>query len=348
MSGVNYDKLKQRRSGARQSSGWKPKDGENRVRVLPPHSSIIGAWETMEDIAVSYKIHYFKLEGRPTEVSLCLNEQGQPCPACETWRAWRRSEDPGMKEMARQISPSDKYMLNILDVNNLQAGVQHWGANYTCWDKILEIAANPAWGNVLDPGPGGVDFIVNLTPASKSRTGFNSYSVMPVPDRTSVLDTLAQDPEWKAKVDSLADESADMKTADEIYALLEEIGFPPPPGRANPAPVPAAAAAPPVAAQTAPPVAAQPAPPTPPVAPPAAAPVGATASPPPVEPDPPAAATAPAGVHYDPGPNYEPKTPIEQIPAGAPRCFGDYNPDVHSCASCPQMTECQMKLLGIA
>lgn len=339
-SSLDHGKLKQRRAGSRGGFGWKPKEGENRIRVLPPHSRYLTAWGEMEDIAVKHRLHYFRIEGRPGEVSLCLEEMKQRCPACEMWRAWRKSEDPGMKERAKQIAPADQYLLNIIDLNNMQSGIQYWGANYTCWDKILEIVANPAWGNVLDPA-NGVNFQITLTPGAKSKTGFNQYSVMPEPQRTSILDALAADQQWREKLDGLEEQGTEPKEADEIHSLLDEMGFPPLKGRvvgastAHSAPY-----TPPVTSTVA-----QSAPAPAPVAP---APAPVAAPPAPVQAQPVATQSVATGVHYDPGPSYTPKIEDAARPAGAPRCWGDYNPAVHRCDPCPQKTNCQMKCLGIS
>lgn len=327
---LDHDKLKQRRAGNRGGMGWKPKDGENRLRILPPASKFLGAWDQLSDVAVSYKMHYFRIEGRQTEVSRCLEEIKQRCPACEAWRSHRKSTDPGLKELAKQVAPADSYLMNVLDINNLQAGIQHWGANYTCWDKILEIVANPAWGNVLDP-ENGVNFVVNMTPGNKSRTGYNQYSVLPEPQRTTVQAVLEQDSAWREKLDALGDQITAAKDAVEIQALLDEMGFPPPPSRGGGHVAPAA-----VASAAVLPVAGA-------VKLPAVAPVAIAV--PRVQP--PAVTMALPEVHYDPGPTYAPKTTDQERPAGAPRCFGDYNPTVHRCRPCPVQVDCQMRMLKL-
>lgn len=233
MSGLNYDKLKSTLAGSR-GSGWKPKVGQNRVRVLPPGSAYLEAWDTMTDAAVHYRMHFFKIGGNVVDVSRCLEDLKQRCPACDAWRAYRGSEDPGLKQMAGDVRAGDQYLFNILDVENLQAGLQPWAANYTCWSKVMEIVANPEWGNVLDPA-NGVDFNVKLTAGSQSRTGYNSYSVTPVPSRTNVVPTLdAIDPNWRRALDGLEANVGEAKDAAEIAALLERIGFPTAHGYAAP------------------------------------------------------------------------------------------------------------------
>ncbi len=358
--GLDHDKLKQRRAGARSGSGWRPKAGVNVLRFLPPHSKYLddgpADWEDLENFAIEYKMHYFKIEGRPTEVTLCLAELKQRCPACDTWRIHRKSEDPGLKEMAREIAPADQYLFNILDLGNLQAGIQKWSANWTCWDKVMEIGGNPAWGNVVDPA-NGVDFQVTMTPGSSTRSGYNSYSVTPNPTRTTVMAILEGIEDWRKVLDDLESQKVEPKTAEEVIGLLKEIGFPQltpkaksPAAPAAPAPVTAApvepaASAPPVEVHSTPiPIEAVLSVPVTPV--PVTAAPAEPAAPAPVAAAAPAPTEGTTEVHYDPGEGYTPKQ--EDRPVGAPRCYGDYEPQKHRCAPCPVQTECQMILLGVA
>jgi len=344
---LDHDKLKRSKAGSRAGFGWKPKGGDNRVRVLPPGSQFLANWEALENLALPYKIHFLKIEGRPPEVTRCLEELKQRCPACDTWRVHRKSDDPGLKEMARDIAPADQYLFNILDIANLQAGIQPWPANWTCWDKIMEIAANPLWGNVVDPAD-GVNFIVTMTPAATSRTGYNTYSVLPEPQRTTVMSVLEAIANWQAALDELGSHVTEPKADEEIRSLLEELGFPAIAGGARRpvAPVPVATAQLRTVASSATPL---------PGVLPAGAPMPIAVGPLPVT-GPAAAAVAvvtgpsllPSGtVHYDPGPQFVSKVSEAERPVGAPRCFGAYDPKVHRCAPCPVISDCQIRMLGI-
>jgi len=342
---LNHDRLAKTRARSA-GSGWRPKDGKNLVRLLPPHSRYLTDWEALEDIAIAVKIHFLRIEGRPTEVTLCwedesLGTEKKRCPACAAWRGFRKSEDQALKEMTRNISPSDLHLMNIVDMNNTAQGIQYWSANYTCWDKMLEIAANPSWGNVMSPVD-GVDFEVTRTPEGKSRTGFAQYSVMPLPNRTSIAEVLAKVEGWQTVLDGLEDQRPAAKEPAEIIALLEEMGFVVPGGHGKRAPV--GTSSPPLARSS---VAPRPQVP--------AAPVEEEEEETDEEEAPPprgmgsgkkkaAGAKEP---HYDPGPDYEPKYPVEEHPPGAPRCFGDYDKTRHRCDPCPVQADCQMKYLGI-
>lgn len=307
---LNHEALKQRRE-RRGGAGWKPREGANKIRILPPRSVYLpsaanpnGEWNKMDDLSIPYKMHFFKVEGRQTEVTRCLEELKQPCPACKAWRDYRKSADPAFAAMAKSIAPSDQYLFNILDLNNPQKGIQRWTANYTCWDKIMEVAASPQWGNVVNPAD-GVNFDVTMTPGSRSRTGWNQYSVMPEPIRTTVTHMLDSIPNWQAELDSLDDQITPAKEPEEILGLLAEIGFPgyrtaaaAAPATASPFPQAPVGFAPPPPAYTPPPAAVPAAAPVPAItypaiAAPAAVPVPAAA---PVPVSVPAAAPVPVAV----------------------------------------------------
>jgi hypothetical protein len=353
---LDHEKIKKARSGSRSGSGWKPKPGNNRVFILPPGSQFLDNWETLSDLSFHYKMHYFRIAGRQTEAARCLEELRQRCPACETWRIVRKALDPAAAEAVKKIAPADTYLFNLVDLANLQAGVQHWAANYTCWDKIMEIASNPAWGNVCDPA-NGVCFGVNMTPESQSRTGWNQYNVLPEPQRVEILAALnAHFPDWKAKLDLLPDQATEAKPAEELRTILLEMGFAP----IGAAPAPAGSPAVPQAVVV-PGVGAPISVGTPSGAPvamsvgvPSAAPAAVVISP--AAPSPaalasfvamPAALAAPLP-HYDPGPDYVPKPSSATRPEGSPRCYGDFNAVIHQCRPCPVQRDCQLKTLGLS
>src|SRR3990167_7047187 len=105
--GTLHDKLAERRTQQGFTSGWKPKDGDNHVVVLPPHSKFIGNFDAMGDLALQFKLHYFRIEGRQTEVSRCRQDLGQRCLACQAWRLYKDSDDPAVQKMADDIRAAD-------------------------------------------------------------------------------------------------------------------------------------------------------------------------------------------------------------------------------------------------
>lgn len=343
--GLNHERLAKRREARGGGQGWSPADGENQIRILPPLSRYLTNWDEMDDVALKYKMHWLRVEGRQVETTRCLEDLGQKCPVCAVWRAHRKSTDPGLAQQAKAVAPSDRYLINLIDLRNIAAGIQHWDANWSCWDKIMEIAANTQWGNVLDPER-GFNFKITKTPADKTRSGYPAYDVDVLPvagsappryEPTSIQAILASIEGWEGALDTLEEQKRAPKEVSEIQSLLDEIGFPslgtpvsPRPSigvSAAPAPAPAVPAPAVTPAPAAPAVAVQPIPAAPAPAPQAAAP----AAPAPVAP--PVAAAAPAA----------PAAPTGEKPV----CFGEYSPQIHPCSSCPEQVDCQLKMLGI-
>ncbi len=379
--GIDHDKIRKARAGGRGGRGWRPKNGPNTIVVLPPHTRYMADLDSVEDFSIMCGIHYFKIEGRRGEASRCLEDLGRPCPACIAWRTHRKSSDPVLAEMAAEIKMSEQHLFNILDVNDLEKGVQAWGANWTCWDGIMDIGGNPQWGDVIDP-TNAVQFTVTLTPGTQTRTGRNTYSITPNPNRVNIMSVLEAFEDWREKMDALVDNAPEEKTVDEILGLLREIGLP---EVAMPGATRAAAASPPSTTDAAPtatsPVASAAEPSalslTPAAGAPgpvAAAPVGSGAATPltlgastaapaepmtlgekPEAPTPTPATTAapaapaPTPVHYDPGVDYVNPLgePVEAV-GNVPRCLGDYRPELHLCPPCPALSACQKKNLGVS
>jgi hypothetical protein len=317
---LNFKALKDKQENRRGGSGWQAKDGNNLIRVLPPASAYFGG--EIEDIAHSFKVHFLKKEGEDTKVTRCYRDKKTTCPVCEVWFKFRKSDDPALAKMANEIRGVDRFLLNILDMNNLQAGVQQYTANYTVYNGILEYAANPMWGDVLSP-EAGRNFFVELTLAAKSKTGFNSYKVQPDPQASNITGILAQLPGWQEKLDELAAQVNPYLEAEELQAFLDKVGFPPDlprasvPGHTFGAPAgwgqPSAPQQPlsPPPAFAPPP---QPGFPAPTYSAPAAAPVAAPAAPvyaPPVQP-------APAPEPEQPSEFTAEPSWLQQAPAAAP------------------------------
>ncbi len=194
---INHQALQGKRS--RSGTGWRPKVGDNKIRILPPSQEYFTS--DIDYIAASYVTHWFNLEGR-TEVSLCpdFGRGTKECPACRAYWKYRNSEDPGLKEIIRRISPSERYVFNILDLTNPSGGIQRWETSWTVWDKIMEIASNPEWGDVLDPAK-GINFNLHYVSKDRSRTGFPVYSPTPLPDRVDIIPILNGIEGWKEELD---------------------------------------------------------------------------------------------------------------------------------------------------
>lgn len=121
MKGGNYDtyikpKFKQ----------WKPKDGKNLIRILPP------TWDDARhyglDIFVNFSI------GADNQAYLSLSKHGKGADPLEEAR--REAQREGDKDLAKALSPSQRILYWIIDRNDEDEGPILWAAPFT-FDKSL-------------------------------------------------------------------------------------------------------------------------------------------------------------------------------------------------------------------
>ena len=98
--GLNQEKLGNARSGG--GRGWRPEDGVNPVRILPPSLDYFSG--EIDDFAIEYAVHFLKPhEDERAVVVRCLRDKGKTCPSCDMSRKFKDSDDPGLKKMAKDI-----------------------------------------------------------------------------------------------------------------------------------------------------------------------------------------------------------------------------------------------------
>ena len=362
---LNPEGLKKKLAGG--GLGWSPNPGANQIRVLPPGMHYFQ--EELDDFAVKFNLHYFRAEGMDTEVTRCFRDRGDKCPACLTARRFRDSDDPNLKELAEDIRAVERRVINILDIENYDKGVQVYEIGWKIYSAIAEIGANLKWGDILSL-ENGVNFTLNFIPANQSRSGYNDYSVTPWPkndpstDLRDITPYLPQD--WQERIDQLEAYVPGYLAEETVDSLLGALGFPeqraPSQQQAPPqqqAPQPPQPPQPPTPPQQPPSTGATPpaqpptppAPPTPPQQPPSA---GATPpAQPPTPPTPPNPPSAPSPPAQPPSPPAQQQA-ADGWPPGVevgedekPACYSDFDPQKHPCAQCGFRADCQIATMDI-
>ena len=167
---------------------WAPKVGYNNIRFLPPYS----------EKGIPYKkvwMHYGVGEENASvicprkmttdpEVLLGDRVPVRKCPICALVEKLFHSENPRALEKAKALSAKPRYYYNILDLDNLKAGVQVYSAPAKIHDDLAKIWSNPKFGDVFDP-ESGFDFVLH-----REGTGITSrYSLQIAdPNRTPIPD----------------------------------------------------------------------------------------------------------------------------------------------------------------
>lgn len=343
MSPLDLDgvrKRKQKRSGG----GWRPDDGPNKVRILPPTSEYFDG--DIDFIALSCNIHYFRQEGYDTVVSRCLRDNDQYCPACEQVSQFRDDDqaDPALSKTADDISRTERHFFNVIDLEEPDMGVQAYQCGYNVHKALLEYAANPEWGDFMHPEEGR-DVTITLTPGSRTKSGWNEYSVQPAPDRTDRRDLLPDN--WRDQLDQLEYALPEYMEREEMLRVLDRLGFPVESDREEES---TGKAQGPAAEEPA--AAPDPEPEPEPTSEPEPA---EEPDPEPEEPEPEPEDTAPADEELKGDPTRkaleragDPQA-IVNPPAASeddtPFCFGDYEPEEHPCHPCGAKEDCQLATL---
>jgi len=126
---------------------WRPADGQNRIRILPP------TWEDARHYGYDIYIHYGV--GADNQSYLCLQKmKNKPCPICEE-RA--KASSKGDDEAAKAYAPKKRVMVYMIDRKNEDEGVKVWAMPWTLDRDLAERQVDPDTNEVLlidDPDEG--------------------------------------------------------------------------------------------------------------------------------------------------------------------------------------------------
>lgn len=161
----------QKKSGTTGDNNFfKPKDGDNVVRIVPLAS-------TPDDPFVKLLFHYLNnktiLSPRTyggvdpiADFSDALIAQGNGKLSKDEYKA------------AKKFSPQLRTYALVIDRENEDVGPRFWGFGKTVAEDIIKLMLDPDYGDITDP-KNGFDLKVSFTPAEKSDTKFAKTEVRP-------------------------------------------------------------------------------------------------------------------------------------------------------------------------
>jgi len=134
------------------SSGfYKPKVGKNIIRIMPAYSE--------EGLFYKRVWVHFNV-GPESQIVTCLRMFKKRCFICEQVAKLRMSEDEDDRELANRMKGRPRYLLNIVDLKDLESGVQKFSAPMSVWNNIEMWVNDKDWGDITDPQK-GYDIILN-------------------------------------------------------------------------------------------------------------------------------------------------------------------------------------------
>jgi hypothetical protein len=95
---------------------FKPRDAENKIRVVPPTSDEMDYW------ALPIHVHYGV--GADNASYLCPRKHGgKKCPICEDYERARKA---GKDEEAKELRPNQRFLTYLVDRKDEEKGIQVW------------------------------------------------------------------------------------------------------------------------------------------------------------------------------------------------------------------------------
>jgi len=169
----------------RKKDYWSPKPGKNTLRILPN-------WDGDPEGDFYRETGYHRKLGTARDKSVvCLLREGSDrCPVCEQVRDLYKTKNAEDKELAKDIKVQTRILYNIIDLDDVNKGIQVWMSGVDVLEQILAYCANLKYGWIPDP-ENGRNIDVVFTEGKNTKSGYNEYNVQPDPDRSAIAD-----PEW--------------------------------------------------------------------------------------------------------------------------------------------------------
>ncbi|MNK77762.1 hypothetical protein D3C87_973750 [compost metagenome] len=149
---------------------WKPNDGDNRIRLLPP------TWAKAKHYGYDVFVHYGVGPDRQSYLDL-QKMQGEPDPITEERERARRERDPDEKYI-KDLDSKRRVGVYLIDRDNEREGVQFWAMPWTVDRDITTVSVDREGGGVLpiDDPEDGYDILFTKK-GQKDRTEYTGIQV---------------------------------------------------------------------------------------------------------------------------------------------------------------------------
>ncbi len=229
---------KKAREEANRGGFYQFAEGENVVRILPPSREYFD--KDITYIALTYFLHYGIPEGAPPvtcpKTTDPKNHWNVRCPICEKCKAIKSAADKDDKETQQFVydrKAKQRYLFNVIvtsdkpDEETKKHKVVKLSVGWKIYKAILDVAQSDKYEDIGDVKKGR-GFIINMTPESKTKTGFRDYSVTPEPNPSSVYELLPKD--WIEAIEAnekwVEELAAGVLSFEELKSVMENSGIP--------------------------------------------------------------------------------------------------------------------------
>jgi hypothetical protein len=193
---------------------WKPeKNQQYTLRIMPPLNEEDDFWYE----ARTHYIANFGENGRGRYLRCLPNN----CPVCAVSLELRESENETLNNIGYQARPMSNYYLNLLDINDPEAGVQVWktGSDHVI-KELLGYFLDAEYGDFTDPDTGR-NIRLFTEPRGKSYT----YKVSIRPRETKIDKSLLKECKNLKKFAPAINESECREAARFVQELAQASGY---------------------------------------------------------------------------------------------------------------------------
>lgn len=164
---------------------WKPKEGENRIRIVPLAITPDNPFTEL----------YFHYLGNKTYLSpISFGDADPIAEFADSLRAGGGLSKEDWKE-TKKFVPQRRTYVPVIDRNNPEAGVRFWAFGKTVYSDLLAVMADPDFGDITDAQTGR-DIKVTFVPQEKSDTSFAKTTIIVSPKQTILTSDAVQLKKW--------------------------------------------------------------------------------------------------------------------------------------------------------
>lgn len=127
---------------------WKPKQGENIIRILPSN---------MDDgnFAFEFILHFGFKDKEGNRAYPCLLALGQDvCPVCKLIAHHESADDEDVVSALKNLRPNRAFLMNIINRDATHPGVRLYKATVGVFKDIVSFFADTDYGDITDPEEG--------------------------------------------------------------------------------------------------------------------------------------------------------------------------------------------------
>jgi len=198
------DKLQKKLESIGSGTYFKPKQGPNKIRILPPWSKE-GIW--YKEATLHYGLHD---ENDKERAYPCLKMFGERCPICDK-REELLEGDGEDKKVADRLRPRTKFYANILDLKTNK--VMIWGFSQKILGTLLSYESDPDHcDNKLTDPDEGFNVVVEREGTTKNDTRYQ-VRVKPKPSAIEAED-------WEDHLFNLDTEVIEEMSKDDLEDVL--------------------------------------------------------------------------------------------------------------------------------